>query len=361
MILLATPPSVFVVGNDYIVCASVTSECTLGVEVGGRVWFDHSNGTLRSGSFLHMVRLPQKALDRAGAYTLRLRKLNERKPYFTDYGEEEAKTFAFRPVADKPQIKIINLPDAHCRVDRTVAAGGYFGTDLDLLILNGDIPDHSGTVENFKPIYEISGRITHGHVPCVFARGNHDLRGCFAEKLADYTPTDAGRSYYTFRAGPVWGIVLDCGEDKPDDCLEYGMTICCHEFRLEVDEFLDRVLASREWEGARLRLVIVHKPICYEEPPPFDIEKSLYRTWCSKLKEVQPHLMLTGHLHTCFAEKPGGAHDDYGQPCLHVCSSRLGRDADYACGAIALSENQAHIRFVNSAGAVETEFLETLD
>ena len=34
----------------------------------------------------------------------------------------------------------------------------------------------------------------------------------------------------TFRLGNLWGILLDCGEDKNDDRPEYGGTICCHAF-----------------------------------------------------------------------------------------------------------------------------------
>ena len=107
------------------------------------------------------------------------------------------------------------------------------------------------------------------------------MRGNSAELLADHTPTDHGLPYFTFRVGPVWGIVLDAAEDKPDDFPEYGHTICAEVFRREEDAWLDRVIASHDWRGARLRLVIAHKPIAHEIRPPFDIEKELYR--CSRL------------------------------------------------------------------------------
>ncbi len=368
MSFLASPPSVFAVGRDYWICAVVNAETTFGVEVAGRVHWDHSNGTLCSrrtlheSAWLHLARVPQAALDAAGAYTILLRQIVNRQPYYTECGETETLRFPFRPVPAQGPVHIVNLADAHSLVDEPVAAGRHFGDDLDLLVLNGDIPNHSGETLFFEAIYQIAGRITAGARPCVFARGNHDMRGNAAELLADYTPTDRGRSYFTFRAGPIWGIVLDAAEDKADDSPEYGNTVCSEPFRREEDEFLDRVLSSREWEDAPLRLVVSHKPLAHELPPPFDIERDLYRSWCSKLRAVRPHLHLSGHLHECFVERPGGDHDDYGLPCLHVCSSliRWEEPASFTCGVIVLDPATApptvHVDFVDDKGAVEHAF-----
>jgi hypothetical protein len=56
----------------------------------------------------------------------------------------------------------------------------------------------------------------------VFARGNHEMRGPFARRLRDYVPTPEGRFYYARDAGPVHLMVLDTGEDKPDDTNVYA-------------------------------------------------------------------------------------------------------------------------------------------
>ncbi|MBO5269618.1 MAG: serine/threonine protein phosphatase, partial [Clostridia bacterium] len=79
--------------------------------------------------------------------------------------------------------------------------------------------------------HRIAAGVTKGRIPVVFARGNHDTRGKYAERLANHTPTDNGRSYYSVRLGKLWMLVLDCGEDKNDDHAEYGHTMCCHAFR----------------------------------------------------------------------------------------------------------------------------------
>lgn len=370
MSLLLEPPSVFVVRDEYWICTLSGAECTMGAEVGGRTHWDHSGGTLCSrrtlgdGVFLHMARVPQAALDAARCYTLRLRRIVERKPYFTECGEETAETFGFRPVSGGRPVRIVNLADAHSLVDEPVAAArACFGGAPDLLILNGDIPDHSGDAANFASVYRIAGRVTGGAAPCVFARGNHDMRGCSAERLEAFVPSDGGRPYFVFRAGPVGGIVLDTAEDKPDDHPEYGHTICAHDFRLEEDAFLDGALADPLFRDAALKLVVSHKPLAHEQKPPFDIEKDLYRSWCARLRAAGPHLLLTGHLHECFVEKPGGAHDSYGQPCLHVCSSRLRRNPPraFVCGAIAVrlrhgAAPSVTVRFVDHEGVSELAY-----
>lgn len=353
---MITYPSVYAVDEEYLVSVLVGTECTMWVEVDGRCYYDHSNGILRSAKFVHMARVPRLRLDGARKYTVHLRKINERKPYYTDYGDEEIIDFDFKPVEEKESYNFINLADAHCLVDEPIRSGSYFGDELDFLLMNGDIPNHSGDVEYFKTIYQISGEITKGRVPCVFSRGNHDLRGIFAEQIADYTPVSlSGKSYFTFRLGPVWGIVVDCGEDKRDNQVEYGRTICCEAFREEESEYIDGVIAKGEYKECPVRLIVSHVPFEFRMKPPFDIEQERYASWCEKLKAVKPRLMLTGHMHQCWTEQAGGEHDTYGQPCTVVCSSIIRNDEEknvrlHVSGAITLSGNKVTVRYPDSDG-----------
>lgn len=354
--IMTAYPSVFPVEKEYQVCVLVGAECTMWVEVAGKCYYDHSNGILRSGKFLHIAKVPQSALDEAKSYTVHLRKIIERKPYFTECGEIESAEFTFKPLTEKDSYNIINLADAHNLVDAPVAGGSYFGDALDLLILNGDIPNHSGDIEYFKAIYQIAGGISKGEVPCIFSRGNHDMRGIYGEQLADYSPTNNGKSYYTFRVGPVWGIVLDAGEDKVDGCKEYGFTVCCEAFREEEENFLDEVIAKGEYKDASVRLIISHHPFAHRIRPPFDIEQERYARWSKKLKDIKPTLWLSGHLHELFLEAPGGEHDTYGYPCVLVCSSYQNEaENKHTCGAVILTENDVTVRYVTEAGEISGE------
>ena len=167
--------------------------------------------------------------------------------------------------------------------------------------------------------------------------------------------------YYTFRVGPIWGIVLDCGEDKDDGHAEYGYTVACHPFRVKETEYLKSIIANatNEYNAAdvKYRLIVSHTPFMHINGKPFDIELDLYREWCKLLREnVKPHLMLCGHFHTIRIVRPGHAWDNLGEPCPVVIGSRPGKTMDdYTGTAIELTEKNATIRFVHNTQKIEGE------
>jgi len=319
-------PTVFAMKDTYQIFMPFSCEVIVWVKVGENIYYDESNGILRSNTNMHRVEVPMEELDRLRQYTVVYRKMIERKPYFPTSEDEVEITFDFRPATGDP-IRIYHVSDAHNLVKSPVAAGQYWGEDLDLLVLNGDIPNHSGKIENFNAVCEIASGITGGSRPVVFSRGNHDTRGIFAENFADYTPTDHGKTYYTFRTGNVWGMVLDCGEDKPDTNAEYGHTICFHQFRLRETQFIKDVIrrAAEEYEAADVKhkLIICHIPFTFINHPPFDIEQELYGEWCALLRDhIKPELLIFGHNHTTKILPVGCPLDHQGQPCTAIIGSR---------------------------------------
>ena len=182
----------------------------------------------------------------------------------------------------------------------------------------------------YGTIHRIASEITGGEIPVVFARGNHDMRGIYAENIAEHTPTDNGRSYYTFRLGSVWGMVLDCGEDKPDDHVEYAHTICCADFRMRQTEFMKNVIlkAQKEYEanGVKQRLVIMHDPFTeYLQHQASETDMKTYQEWATLLREyIRPNLMICGHVHQAYITGVGGKLDNLGQPCPVVVGSAPG-------------------------------------
>lgn len=364
--IFAALPTVYAVADKYIIIVPVNEPCLMWVGIGENEYYDDSNGILRSGRLTHKMTVPMAELDAARSYTVRWRKMIERKPYRSEVGEIEEYTSAFSPIdPDKERINIYNIADAHNRVDGPINAGKYFermGEELDLLLLNGDIPNHSGDVAYFEAIHRIAAGVTGGEIPVVFARGNHDTRGVCAELIEDYTPTDNGVSYYTFRLGPVWGIVMDCAEDKPDDHVEYAHTICCEDFRRRETRWLEALCNAEKPEysdgGIKYKIVVVHNPFTERRNPPFDIEEDTFAHWASLLREnVKPHLMICGHVHKCYVTYPGGERDAFGQPCPIVAASKLSKDdlSFFVGGAITLDGNMAYVRFTDNDGNIVGE------
>lgn len=364
--IFAALPTVYAVADKYVIIVPVNEPCLMWVGIGENEYYDDSNGILRSGRLTHKMTVPMAELDAARSYTVRWRKMIERKPYRSEVGEIEEYTSAFRPIdPNKERINIYNIADAHNRVDGPINAGKYFertGEELDLLLLNGDIPNHSGDVAYFEAIHRIAAGVTGGEIPVVFARGNHDTRGVCAELIEDYTPTDNGVSYYTFRLGPVWGIVMDCAEDKPDDHVEYAHTICCEDFRRRETRWLEALCNAEKPEysdgGIKYKIVVVHNPFTERRNPPFDIEEDTFAHWASLLREnVKPHLMICGHIHKCYVTYPGGERDAFGQPCPIVAASKLSKDdlSFFVGGAITLDGNMAYVRFTDNDGNIVGE------
>ncbi len=359
-------PSVFAVEDEYQIFTVFNCAAIVKVRIGDEEFYDDSNGILRSNTNIHHVTVPMSTLDCAGEYTIVYQKIIERKPYFPTSEAEKCLTVPFRPVKGK-DLNIYLMSDTHNLVDEPITCGTFFGNSIDLFVLNGDIPNHSGEFENFSAIYEITAAVTRGECPTIFARGNHDTRGLHAEEFWLYTPNANGKTYYTFRVGSVWGIVLDCGEDKNDDHPEYGGTTCFHQFRLRETQFLKKVVEAGEYnaDGIEYKLVICHMPFTYRSPKEvFAIEQDIYRNWAAILREtIRPHLMLCGHLHTLSVSPVGGELDHLGQPCPVIVSGlpqnpkklpNGGKIAYTGC-ALTLNGDRAHLLFNHSDGHIQRD------
>ena len=341
--MLKYSPTVFAVENDYKIFIPVTSSCGLWVKVGDECYYDHSNGILRSSVTMHKVAVPRDELDKAGKYTVCFREMIERKPYFSVTSDVYEEEFDFNPLPGGT-FRAYHISDAHGAVTAPVNSALAFEKKygkIDLLILNGDVIDHSGDIGNFDAIFEICSLISKGSIPVIFSRGNHDTRGEFAENIADYTPTRAGYSYFSFNLGTLWGLVLDCGEDKLDTNAEYGNTNCCHAFRIEETKYINDLVKrkSEEYEkdGITRKIVIAHSPFSRKFEFPFDIEDDIYTEWCTALrKEIKPDVMISGHTHSIEILPLGDERHVHGCPCPVVVGGKPDKKngKHYGCGLI---------------------------
>lgn len=343
-------PAVFAIKDYYQIMVMARTDLLFWVSVGDENYFDHSNGIVRSSTRMHRVNVPVEALDAAGEYTVHYRRIIDRKPYFPTTEPEEIQTFKFRGLPKEGPIRIYHLSDTHSHFTKPAEASTYFGDDLDLFILNGDIPNHSGDIKYFDLIYRLCEAATGGARPCIFSRGNHDTRGFFAENIAEYTPTEDGHSYFTFRLGRLWGIVLDCGEDKWDWHAEYGGTVSCTQFRKEETKYFERIIKNADEEynapGVDYRVAICHVPFMRKAANnDFDPDPEIFTDWCKKLKDdVKAQVMLCGHFHSTKIYEIGGDIDQKGQPCTVVVGSRD-----------VLDENRKRVSFVGGAYTIEND------
>ncbi len=349
--MIKTTPAVFIAGDEYQITVPVKESCLMWVKVGEETYYDDSNGILRSATDVHKVSVPKDELDKAGKYTLCLRPVFERKPYFSETGEVVEKEFSFYPAkADK--IIAYEIADAHNTVGIVLDAYYKFRDEYgkaDFLILNGDVPAHCDKGSDFDVVFKLIEGVTGGNIPVVFARGNHDTRGTTAEIFENYTPTYNGKTYFTAKLGNIWMIILDCGEDKPDTNVEYGNTNCFAAFRKKETKFVEKVAAEREFdeEGIAFKAVICHHPFTKKLHPPFDIEEDTYKYWAKLMREsVKPDIMICGHTHKLSFELPGGESDGFGQACPVVVGSEINfKENRYAASGYIFEKDKITVVF----------------
>lgn len=357
--ILRSGPVVTCVGTDYIICVPVTKDVLMKINVDDEEFFFHCNGVRISSTRLQRFIVPCEKLNKARSYTVSYKEITERKPYSCSFGEEKSHTYNFRPLEKNEGVNIYCISDAHGKDAPAVGAAGYFRDNLDLLILNGDISSSSETEDDVLLQYDIAYRITKGEIPCIIVRGNHDLRGKFAEKLGEYLPTQSGRTYYSVTLGSFWFLVLDCGEDKDDSHREYSSTVCCHRFRKEETEYIRFIAANKKKEflkeGVKHRIIISHVPFEYNNmsvcklEKPFNIEQEIYGEWCRLIRdEIKAEFMLCGHIHTSEIWR-NGKNDDKGIRIPVVVGGDPGKkynkDDNYCGTALTVYSDRAEIVF----------------
>ncbi len=354
--MFITAPAVFAVGNEYQITVTTAGECLFWVKIGAKIFSDHVNGVMRSAVDFHRVTVPASLLDSVGEYTIFARRVSERKPYFSATEEVCQRTYKFYPVPET-DIRAYCISDAHYLVNEPISAARTFG-NIDFLILCGDILDHSDNNTKFINIFKICEALTDGSKPTLYAAGNHDKRGRYAENVFDFAPTHGGKSYYTFRLGSIWGLVLDCGEDKADEHIEYGFTAAFSEMRERESEYIKEVCASDKSEyaanGVNTRLIISHTPFTQKRQPPFNIEEERYAEWASLIHEnIKPSLMICGHMHKTEIRPIGCETDNLGQPCTVIIGSRPRiKENGFDGSGFVFKNSCAEVIFTSSEGEI---------
>ena len=363
MSYLKSKPTVFVVGKEYEIVISLKENGICSLLVGGETYYEENTGVLSSEKNYAKIRVPQKALDKTKEYTVKYRKTINRKAYFSELGEAEFERFEFKPIEKTENINIYHAADVHYIFDVAKNTISYFGEDTDLIILNGDIGEVE-TEENYFDILNFTGEISGGKIPVVFARGNHDTRGRLAERYTDFFPANGKDTYYTFEIGNMRGIVLDCGEDKPDACDsyggdEYGGVNIFEIYRRRELKFLKSLEADKE----KLTFAISHMcPAQIHDVPgsKFDIERELYSEYNRELARIGIKFMINGHIHRTYVLKKNDERSLLPHEYNVIIGSAWSKnDGKYeiAGTAINIKKNEINFKFTDSHHNVIEEYV----
>jgi len=135
--------------------------------------------------------------------------------------------------------------------------------------------------------------------PLAYVRGNHDVRGPAALSLPDFTGTPGDRYYYGFRSGPLAALVMDTGEDKPDDSPYLSGMGAFQKMQRAQAEWLKSVVKESWFRDAPHKVLFCHIPLWFKHPriPNSDGTKFCRDLWTPTLAEAGVKLVVSGHTH----------------------------------------------------------------
>jgi len=354
--MLSLTPCVLASERDYNIIVRIVTEGYVWVECAGQTFESARHGILLHDQKIHKITLPMSVLDSSQSYKVCVR-LNA--------SEETEKTeYSFKPVPLHGRVRFMYISDTHGMVDEPLKAAqttdGY-----DAVLCSGDFCNEYESEEEISATFELLASMTGGCIPVVFARGNHDYRGSRATFFADLISNSIGNTYYTFRLGSVWGIVLDCGEDKTDN--ECSHAVNCHKLRCDQVEFMNALINGADSDycdrDVRVRLALCHEPVSTslvrEIREIYDIETELYSQWTELLNRLGIDLLISGHRHKISAVYPGSEKARYGVNYLTVVGADFTRpgkltpnaERSYRCTCIEI-DNEIRITTADSYGAV---------
>lgn len=138
--------------------------------------------------------------------------------------------------------------------------------------------------------------------PLAYARGNHDVRGPAAGSLPEFTGTPGDRFYYAFRSGPLAALVMDTGEDKPDESPVFGGMAAFQKMQERQAEWLAAITQERWFREAPQKILFCHIPLWFTRDifpthGRWECHDVCRKLWLPGLLEAGVKLVVSGHTH----------------------------------------------------------------
>ena len=290
-------PVVYAVEDTYQIVFSTNHSATAWVEIGGERYYDLFAGSMKSADTVHKITVPQEKLDEAKSYSIHAEKMIYRGPFGGFKGEEISKSYNFRPVDTSDGLVYYTITDAHHARKGAVDAA-LSVENLDFLVILGDSVGMVEYEEDVQFSNLIAHDVTGGEIPVVYARGNHEIKGAYAEQLYKYVGSKNESFYYWFTLSDVFGITLDLGEDHDSGWWEYYGTDQFTLYHDEQTEFLRDLAETKPYEDYQYTLVACHIPIQFVNSRKDHVE--VKATWTDLLNQIKPDLAVYGHQHDLY-------------------------------------------------------------
>lgn len=263
-------------------------------------------------SVVHQIRLEGLRPGEPCFYRVRACPVDFRTAYDIRRGEPIAtETFQFRPLdpaASTARFTVWN--DTHenaATLARLMAKTAP--VPADFRVWNGDITNDNYREDPMAGHYVgAGGQPFARETPVFFVRGNHDTRGPLARALPRFVDPPGGRYYYSFRQGPLAGVVLDAGEDKPDGTPVYAGLGDFVAYHRQQTAWLAAELKRPQLRRARFRVAFCHIPFWWHDQGFAADPNDPRSAWHPLLARAKFAAVISGHTHRPALFPPDARH-----------------------------------------------------
>ncbi len=304
------------------------------------------DGQIIAGNKIHRLRLRDIEVGKTYYYRVVSQEMLINEPYRKELGSAVAsELYQFCIPTVQSDYRAVVFNDLHRRNKTTECLAALLeGEPYHLALFNGDCIDDPQNEDDVVHFLEHAARVVgKGCVPLIFIRGNHEIRGAHSIFLRDIIEYSTSQSYGGFNWGSTRFVVLDCGEDKPDDHWVYYGLNDFTAFRQDQVEFLRHELRSADFLEAQERVLIHHIPIF--QPESCDEYNPCHDLWTPLLKDAPFHAGINAHTHQ-FAFYPAGALGN-SFPLIVGGGPEI---EDAGLVLIDKKEKKLHISYITSAG-----------
>lgn len=223
------------------------------------------DGQVICDNFIHKIRLENLRAGEKYYYRVCSRDMMLYRGYLKLWGDTVESPFYSFTMQDESQSDFTALifNDIHQHTDTAKALfENVKDLDYDFVVFNGDcIDDPLNEAQAVRSISELNNIVNASQVPVFYLRGNHEIRNAYSIGLRGLFDYVDDKTYSAFNWGDTRMVLLDAGEDKPDDFWVYYDLNDFEQFRIDQVEFMEREFKSKEFKKAKNRVLIHHIPM----------------------------------------------------------------------------------------------------
>ncbi len=269
-----------------------------------KTFYATEDGLYHAYTHRHAIYIDGLDADTKYKYRIISKEMKTFEPYSITYGDSIASPWesfkTFSNTTDSCSFVIIN--DGHDDVAKieTLLRKSQLST-ADIVFYLGDMVSYIEEEDTpYDGFIDISTDIFAKNIPFTAIRGNHETRGNMARNYREYVGCPNNKFYGISYIGNTAIIILDSGEDKPDNHREYGGITDFDKYRHQQATWLAQEVKSKRFRKTENRIVLMHiPPVLTGETP--EIENhgvlQLNALFMPIFRKAGIDMIFSGHTH----------------------------------------------------------------